>query len=57
MISLRVMQLLTGRVFSMVMQANWEIIRNLQYCPTKMLAICMNFMLILMIHIAFLHFQ
>ncbi len=51
------MQLLTGRVFCMVTQANLETIRNLQSCQTKLLAICMDFMPIYMLHTAFLRFQ
>jgi hypothetical protein len=35
------------------MHANWEIIRNFQSCPARLLAICMNFTLILMISIAY----
>ena len=57
MISLKDTPLLTGRVYCTVMQEYWVIIRSLQSFQTRLLATCMNMMLIPMPHTASLCFQ
>ena len=52
MISLKDTLLLTGRVYRMVKQEYWVIIRSLQSFQTKLLATCTNIMLTHMPHTA-----